>query len=149
SPMASAEPLSAATAWHPALPGARPVVPGARARGDSDVGGSRAAATAGPCARPVNAPRVVGRGWPAAVGASTPRVPSGGARGRRLRAPAAARLRSLPRALLTVPFPLGYPLVLLGTGLYARLGDPGTVRDLLVGSSTDVLNLSQRPLLTL
>ncbi|AGP55038.1 hypothetical protein M271_17380 [Streptomyces rapamycinicus NRRL 5491] len=57
--------------------------------------------------------------------------------------------RSLPRALRTVPFTLGYTLVLLGTGLYARLGDPGTVRDLLAGSSTDVSHLSQRPLLTL
>ncbi|WP_262701856.1 MULTISPECIES: rhomboid-like protein [Streptomyces] len=57
--------------------------------------------------------------------------------------------RSLPRALLAVPFTLGYTLVLIGTGLYARLGDPGTVRDLLAGSSTDVSHLSQRPVLTL
>ncbi|MCQ8191535.1 rhomboid-like protein [Streptomyces rugosispiralis] len=87
-----------------------------------------------------------GRGWPAAVGASTPRLPGAERRpGRRTEALA----RSLPRALLTVPFTLGYTLVLIGTGLYARLGDPGTVRDLLAGSSTDVSNLSQRPLLTL
>ncbi|GAA0952584.1 rhomboid-like protein [Streptomyces rhizosphaericus] len=93
-----------------------------------------------------DARRVVGGGWPAAVGASTPRVPSvGRAHGHHR----AALARSLSRALLTVPFTLGYTLVLLGTGLYARLGDPGTVRDLLASSSTDVFHLSQRPLLTL
>ncbi|KUL46642.1 hypothetical protein ADL28_34645 [Streptomyces violaceusniger] len=59
------------------------------------------------------------------------------------------RLNRLPRTLIRVPFTLGYTLVLLGTGLYARLGDPGTVHDLLADSSTDVSHLSQRPLLTL
>ncbi|WP_344318994.1 rhomboid-like protein, partial [Streptomyces yatensis] len=58
-------------------------------------------------------------------------------------------LTTLPRTLISVPFTLGYTLVLLGTGLYARLGDPGTVHDLLADSSTDVSHLSQRPLLTL
>ncbi|MEU1945028.1 rhomboid-like protein [Streptomyces sp. NPDC059474] len=58
-------------------------------------------------------------------------------------------LTRLPRTLIRVPFTLGYTLVLLGTGLYARLGDPGTVHDLLADSSTDVSHLSQRPLLTL
>ncbi|WP_413103246.1 rhomboid-like protein [Streptomyces sp. Inha503] len=73
-------------------------------------------------------------------------VPSAGrGHGRRM----AAVGRSLPCALLAVPFTLGYTLVLTGTGLYARLGDPGTVRDLLAGSSTDVSHLSQRPVLTL
>ncbi|WAP58274.1 rhomboid-like protein [Streptomyces sp. S465] len=56
---------------------------------------------------------------------------------------------ALTRALRGVPFTLGYTLVLLGTGLYATLGDPGTVHDLLAGSSTDVSHLSRRPLLTL
>ncbi|MFD7502446.1 hypothetical protein [Streptomyces sp. NPDC059850] len=40
-------------------------------------------------------------------------------------------------------------LILLGTGLYAHLGDPHTVHAVLTGSSTDVSHLSQRPLLTL
>ncbi|WP_240812927.1 rhomboid-like protein [Streptomyces sp. DASNCL29] len=121
-------------------------VPGARAAGGGGPDDTRADASAGPCARVADVRRVAGCGWPAAVGASTPRVPSvGRAHGHHR----AAVARSLSRALLTVPFTLGYTLVLLGTGLYARLGDPGTVRDLLAGSSTDVFHLSQRPLLTL
>ncbi|GAA1136958.1 hypothetical protein GCM10009577_71080 [Streptomyces javensis] len=143
-----------------------PAIPGARAAGGGDPDGLRAVAPAGACARAADGRRVVGRGWPAAVGAGTPRVPGVGAGTPRVpgvgagtpRVPGvgwadgrhtAALARSLPRALRTVPFTLGYTLVLLGTGLYARLGDPGTVRDLLAGSSTDVFHLSQRPLLTL
>lgn len=48
-----------------------------------------------------------------------------------------------------MPFTLCYSLILLGTGLYAHLGDPHTVHALLTGSSTDVSHLSQRPLPTL
>ncbi|EFL23288.1 conserved hypothetical protein [Streptomyces himastatinicus ATCC 53653] len=70
-----------------------------------------------------------------------PRLPA-----RRLRAPGWTRLRTVPTE---APFSLFYSLILLGTGLYAHLGDPRTVHDLLTVSSTDVSNLSQRPLLTL
>ncbi|QKV97580.1 hypothetical protein HUT19_13210 [Streptomyces sp. NA02950] len=49
----------------------------------------------------------------------------------------------------SAPFTLAYALVLLGTGLFAHLGDPRTVHELLAGSSTDVSHLAQRPLLTL
>ncbi|WP_234364929.1 rhomboid-like protein [Streptomyces sp. RTd22] len=70
-----------------------------------------------------------------------PRLPA-----RRLRAPGWTRLRKVP---IEAPFSLFYSLILLGTGLYAHLGDPRTVHDLLTVSSTDVSNLSQRPLLTL
>ncbi|WP_230991899.1 rhomboid-like protein [Streptomyces endocoffeicus] len=121
-------------------------VPGARAADGGDPDDLRAVAPTGPRTGPADARRVAGCGWPSAVGASTPRVPGAGwGHGRRTTVLA----RSLPRALRTVPFTLGYTVVLLGTGLYARLGDPGTVRDLLAGSSTDVSHLSQRPLLTL
>nr|WP_236056206.1 rhomboid-like protein [Streptomyces sabulosicollis] len=128
---------------------------------DGGPGEPRVGATVVPRARRADRPRKAGCAWPAAAGASTPRVPDAGReRGRStaaVRRPragrgsrtAAAVVRSLPRALRTVPFTLGYTLVLLGTGLYTRLGDPGTVRDLLAGASTDVSNLSQRPLLTL
>jgi len=64
-------------------------------------------------------------------------------------APVWPRLRSLPPDLTAAPFTLCYSLILLGTGLYAHLGDPRTVHALLTVSSTDVSHLSQRPLLTL
>ncbi|WP_435842675.1 rhomboid-like protein [Streptomyces hygroscopicus] len=77
------------------------------------------------------------------------RRPSAGPRpGGRTR-PAAGRVRAPTRTLIGLPFTLCYTLVLLGTGLYARLADPGTVHDLLAASSTDVSHLSQRPLLSL
>ncbi|WP_458088265.1 rhomboid-like protein [Streptomyces malaysiensis] len=124
-------------------------VPGARAADGRDPDEARGAVLAVPCARAAGWRLVASCAGPVAIGAGTPRVPAAGAgRGRRTAA-MAARLRRLSHALIAVPFTLGYTLVLLGTGLYTHLGDPGTVRDLLVGSSTDVAHLSQRPLLTL
>lgn len=116
----------------------------------ADPDEARGAAVAVPCARAAGRRLVASCAGPVAVGAGTPRMPAAGTgRGRRHAVTAAARLRRLPRTLTALPFTLGYTLVLLGTGLYAHLGDPGTVHDLLVGSSTDVAHLSQRPLLTL
>ncbi|MEU9962816.1 rhomboid-like protein [Streptomyces malaysiensis] len=125
-------------------------VPGARAADGGDPDEARGAALAVPCARAAGWRLVASCAGPVAIGAGTPRVPpaAGAGRGRRTAA-MAARLRRLSHALIAVPLTLGYTLVLLGTGLYTHLGDPGTVRDLLVGSSTDVAHLSQRPLLTL
>jgi hypothetical protein len=102
--------------------------------------GPPATAPAGPLPK---APAATGPG-PVAPGAATPRIPA-----RRPRPPEWSRLRSLLPTLAGTPFTLCYSLILLGTGLYAHLGDPRTVHDLLTGSSTDVSNLSQRPLLTL
>ncbi|WP_257232219.1 rhomboid-like protein [Streptomyces sp. Rer75] len=79
--------------------------------------------------------------------AERPGVPSVPAR--RPRTPGWTRLRNVLPTPTGTPFSLSYSLILLGTGLYARLGDPRTVHDLLTVSSTDVSNLSQRPLLTL
>ncbi|MEU4128924.1 rhomboid-like protein [Streptomyces wuyuanensis] len=57
-----------------------------------------------------------------------------------------ARLVPDPRG---TPFTFWYALVLLGTSLYARYGDPATVSALLHGSSTDVAHLATVPLLVL
>ncbi|MEU1664528.1 rhomboid-like protein [Streptomyces sparsogenes] len=57
-----------------------------------------------------------------------------------------ARVAPSPRA---TPFTLCYALVLVSTGLFSHLADPDLVRDLLAHSSTDVANLSHRPLLSL
>ncbi|PNG92913.1 rhomboid-like protein [Streptomyces malaysiensis] len=125
-------------------------VPGTRAADGGDPDEARGAALVVPCARAAGWRLVASCAGPVAIGAGTPRVPAAGAgRGRPAPAAMAARLRRLSHALIAVPFTLGYTLVLLGTGFYTHLGDPGTVRDLLVGSSTDVAHLSQRPLLTL
>ncbi|MFI0775106.1 rhomboid-like protein [Streptomyces sp. NPDC021212] len=81
---------------------------------------------------------------PVAPDAGTPRIPAC-----RPHNPGWSRLRGLLPTPTGTPFALCYSLILLGTGLYAHLGDPHTVHALLTGSSTDVSNLSQRPLLTL
>lgn len=47
------------------------------------------------------------------------------------------------------PFTFWYALVLLGTSVYARYGDPATVSALLRGSSTDAAHLATVPLLVL
>ncbi|MFF7649991.1 rhomboid-like protein [Streptomyces sp. NPDC007983] len=104
-----------------------------------------------PATRPAGPGPVAGatrptRPGPVAPDAATPRIPAPEPR----RAPWwRPRLRDLLPTPTGTPFTLCYSLILLGTGLYAHLGDPRTVHDLLTGSSTDVSNLSQRPLLTL
>ncbi|MFJ1752321.1 rhomboid-like protein [Kitasatospora sp. NPDC088134] len=57
-------------------------------------------------------------------------------------------LRALPTPRDN-PFALGYLTLLLGTTLYARFGDPGTVRRLQELSSTDAHNLLVHPVLSL
>ncbi|AXI79418.1 rhomboid-like protein [Peterkaempfera bronchialis] len=69
----------------------------------------------------------------------------------------AGRARRLCRALRRVggrllpgprrtPFTLGYLVILLGTSLYARLGDPVSVREAVDASSSDVWHLVHDPL---
>ncbi|GLW57508.1 rhomboid-like protein [Kitasatospora phosalacinea] len=57
-------------------------------------------------------------------------------------------LRALPTPRAN-PFALGYLTLLLGTTLYARFGDPGTVHRLQSLSSTDAHNLLVHPALSL
>ncbi|MES4904840.1 MULTISPECIES: rhomboid-like protein [unclassified Streptomyces] len=73
--------------------------------------------------------------------------PAAGARlGWAGRAVRAARVVSGPGR---APFTVGYALVLVVTGLFARLADPDLVHDVLTHSSTDVVNLADRPVLVL
>ncbi|MFI1470816.1 rhomboid-like protein [Streptomyces wuyuanensis] len=85
--------------------------------------------------RSARADRTGGAGAPAA-GAGVSSRPGAGP----------ARLVPDPRG---TPFTFWYALVLLGTSLYARYGDPATVSALLHGSSTDVAHLATVPLLVL
>ncbi|MFF7714045.1 rhomboid-like protein [Streptomyces sp. NPDC007988] len=75
----------------------------------------------------------------------------GGAAGADERAP--RRLPARPVRLVPdprgTPFTFWYALVLLGTSVYARYGDPATVSALLRGSSTDAAHLATVPLLVL
>ncbi|RKE21101.1 rhomboid-like protein [Streptomyces sp. TLI_171] len=57
-------------------------------------------------------------------------------------------LRALPTPRAN-PFALGYLALLLGTTLYARFGDPGTVHRLQAVSSTDAHNLLVHPAVSL
>ncbi|EMF02670.1 rhomboid-like protein [Streptomyces mobaraensis] len=90
---------------------------------------------------------------PAEAGASAPAV--GSAAGRRCRRPARplrSRLDGLRQLVPTpraTPFTFCYGLVLLGTAVYAELGDESTVNQLLRDSSTDAAHLADRPLVVL
>ncbi|GAB7031060.1 rhomboid-like protein [Streptomyces sp. NPDC021749] len=65
-------------------------------------------------------------------------------------APGRPRVRPRPwRLLLGAPFSLGYALLLVATSLFAEHADPTLVSELLQGSSTDVVHLTQAPLLVL
>ncbi|MFD8385998.1 rhomboid-like protein [Streptomyces sp. NPDC059679] len=82
---------------------------------------------------------------PAAPDAATPQLSPAPTR-----APRAVRTwaRIVPSPART-PFTLGYAVVLVVTGLFARLADPDLVHDILTHSSTDVVNLADRPVLVL
>ncbi|KAK1182092.1 hypothetical protein B7755_030520 [Streptomyces sp. NBS 14/10] len=82
---------------------------------------------------------------PAAPDAATPQLSPAPA-------PAARTVRTWARAVPSparTPFTLGYAVVLVVTGLFARLADPDLVHDVLTHSSTDVVNLADRPVLVL
>ncbi|MYT31511.1 MULTISPECIES: rhomboid-like protein [unclassified Streptomyces] len=66
--------------------------------------------------------------------------------GRRWTGPRLRRLLPTPTG---TPFTFCYALLLVGTSLYAEHGDPSVVSALLQGSSTDVVHLTQAPLLVL
>jgi hypothetical protein len=130
-----------------------------RRRATRPPGRRRAGITSSPipggCPAAVHAGTGTGRSGPFSAEAGTPRTPAP-APARRPVPGAAARLRGASRWLVGLvptltgtPFTFCYSLVLLGTGLFAHLGDPRTVHDLLAGSSSDVSNLAQRPLFTL
>ncbi|MEU5638314.1 rhomboid-like protein [Streptomyces milbemycinicus] len=88
---------------------------------------------------------------PAAPDAATPQLSPTSRPVRTRPASALARFRwarIVPSPART-PFTLGYAVVLVVTGLFARLADPDLVHDVLTHSSTDVVNLSDRPVLVL
>ncbi|MDW6059994.1 rhomboid-like protein [Streptomyces sp. FXJ1.4098] len=80
---------------------------------------------------------------PAAPDAATPQL---------FPAPAPRTVRTWARIVPSparTPFTFGYAVVLVVTGLFARLADPDRVHDVLTHSSTDVANLADRPVLVL
>ncbi|CAM5562788.1 rhomboid-like protein [Streptomyces xanthochromogenes] len=79
----------------------------------------------------------------AATGPEPLRAPGAGTRGGLART-----LRLLPSPA-TIPFAVGYAVLLLATSLYSEYGDPHTVSALLRGSSTDVAHLSTAPVLAI
>ncbi|WP_238545368.1 MULTISPECIES: rhomboid-like protein [Streptomyces] len=100
---------------------------------------------------------------PVAPDAATPQLsPVPRARVSPVDAPASSAVRTRPASALArfrwarivpsparTPFTLGYAVVLVVTGLFSRLADPDLVHDVLTHSSTDVVNLSDRPVLVL
>ncbi|MER6046890.1 rhomboid-like protein [Streptomyces sp. NPDC001793] len=93
-------------------------------------------------------PRQRGGAAAAPVAAAEPVEPpaSVAPAGRRAAGPRLRRLLPTPTG---TPFTFCYALLLVGTSLYAEHGDPSVVSALLQGSSTDVVHLTQAPLLVL